>query len=119
MRRPAAPLSGLRIGGGRSTGLRCDPEQLSVVSRELTLQSTGLVMRLVTRPVLFFSLVDAEPPCRAACGPDASGELELAGAVYGLNFCFAGTAAPVAPFLECGVGNEADAGLGCETSNCE
>ena len=57
------------------------------------------------------------PPCLAACDPDGNGELELADAVYGLNFCFQGTDAPVAPFPECGTGT--DSTLGCETSGCE
>ena len=61
----------------------------------------------------------AEPPCLAACDADGSGELELADAVYGLNFCFEGTAVPVAPFPECGVGTETDVALGCEASACE
>ena len=61
----------------------------------------------------------AKPPCFAACDPDGNDELELTDAVYGLNFCFKGTAAPVAPFPGCGPGTEADTALGCETSNCE
>ena len=59
-----------------------------------------------------------QPPCLAACDPDGSGELELADAVYSLNFCFAGTDAPVVPFPGCGVGTAVDIALGCEASNC-
>ena len=58
------------------------------------------------------------PPCLAACDPDGNGELDLADAVYGLNFCFNGAGAPVAPFPECGPGVRTDTPLACETSNC-
>ena len=61
----------------------------------------------------------SEPPCLAACDPDGNGELELADAVYGLNFCFKGSDAPVEPFPACGVGTDADQALGCEISACE
>ena len=64
-------------------------------------------------------LGNAELSCRAACDPNGDGELELADAVYGLNFCFKGTDAPLAPFPVCGPGTKADAALGCETSTCE
>jgi hypothetical protein len=47
----------------------------------------------------------AEPPCLAACDPNGNGELELADAVSGLNFCFKGSAAPAMPFPSCGLGN--------------
>ena len=63
-------------------------------------------------------LGDAEPPCRAACDPDKSGELDLADAVYGLNFCFMGDDPPAAPFPECGPGTETDLALGCEAPVC-
>jgi hypothetical protein len=56
-------------------------------------------------------------PCLVPCDPDGNGQLELADAVYGLYFCFAGTDAPVAPFPECGTGTETDAALGWEASN--
>ena len=56
---------------------------------------------------------------RGDCDGDGNGELELADAVYGLNFCFAGTNAPVAPFPACGPGTETNAALGCETSSCQ
>ena len=58
-------------------------------------------------------------PCLVVCDPDGNGELELADAVYGLNFCFAGTDAPVAPFPECGSATTVDLALGCESSPCE
>ena len=60
-----------------------------------------------------------EPPCLAACDPDGNGKLELADAVYSLNFCFTGTEAPVAPFPGCADGTESDSVLGCANSTCE
>ena len=59
----------------------------------------------------------AKPSCLRACDPDASGDLEIADALYGLSFCFQGTAPPVDPYPECGA--RTDATLGCESSTCE
>jgi subtilisin family serine protease len=49
----------------------------------------------------------ARPLCLAACDPNGDGGTDLTDAVYGLSFCFGGTAVPVPPFPECGAGNAA------------
>jgi len=65
-------------------------------------------------------LGSSRPGCLSACDLDGNGGAELTDAVYGLNFCFAGRAPPVAPFPDCGPGADADLAVGCETSaNCE
>jgi hypothetical protein len=56
---------------------------------------------------------DTRPSCIAACDTDGNREAELTDAVYGLDYCFSGTAPPPAPFPGCGPGTETDTMLGC------
>jgi hypothetical protein len=59
---------------------------------------------------------DTRPPCVAACDTDGNGETELTDAVYGLDYCFTGTAPPAAPFPGCGPGTKSDVALGCDAA---
>ena len=60
------------------------------------------------------------PSCLAACDADGDGRVDgqLTDALYLLNFSFLSGPAPVAPFPDCGLGNEQDAALGCDTHPC-
>jgi polyphosphate glucokinase len=55
---------------------------VGVDAEALLSQRTGAAVTVIN---------DADAAGLAACDPDGNGELELADAVYGLNFCFAGT----------------------------
>ena len=55
--------------------------------------------------------------CPVVGNVDADGALSIADAVFLLNFLFAGTAAPVAPYPECGPASEASFGF-CERTGC-
>jgi hypothetical protein len=60
-------------------------------------------------------------PCRAAADFDGDGQVcgAVTDIVYLANFLFLGSGpAPLAPFPECGLGNDEDAALGCESHPC-
>lgn len=103
------------------TAFRAEPVEFSFLRGDCDADGvccSGVNDALVLLGWLF--LGSSRPGCLSACDLDGNGGAELTDAVYGLNFCFAGRAPPVAPFPDCGPGTDADLAVGCETSaNCE
>ena len=60
------------------------------------------------------------PDCLAACDANADGEVSgsVTDIIYLLQFLFAGSSAPPAPFPGCGGPRPSDEALGCTESPC-